>query len=68
MDSEAYYVSSDGVVVTHQQGAAYDILTDAGYSPEKSARIVAACIRDGRNPEEFARHMVMLARAAGGPK
>lgn len=43
--------------------AGYDILTDDGMSPEKAADLVAACVRGGRNAEDFARHMVKLRKA-----
>jgi hypothetical protein len=49
--------------VSPELWAAYDILTDDGYPPEKAAEVLASAERSGRNPEAFARHMVKLRKA-----
>ena len=47
---------------THQVSAAYDILTDAGYSPEKSASIAALAEQQGHDPENIARKMASFRK------
>lgn len=47
--------------------AAYDLLTDAGYSPEKAARTALAAERIGEDPEAMARKMIRLRDMLGDP-
>lgn len=71
-----YAVSSDGVAVSigisFELSAAYDILVDDGYPPDKAAEILATAEREhaagrmSKNVEEFARHMVKLRKAMRG--
>lgn len=50
------------LVASHQVSAAYDMLTDAGYSPEKSASIATIAEQQGLNPEGIARKMASFRR------
>jgi hypothetical protein len=47
--------------------AAYDILVDHGYSPEKAAEWAVNAGRAGKDPEEFARHLIRLRAALNTP-
>lgn len=56
----------DGLVelrVSAAVSAAYDILTDDGYPPEKAAEVVVNAERAGYDPETIARKMVTLRKA-----
>lgn len=59
-----FVVGTDGTThelyVSAKMSAAYDILTDAGYSPDKSAEVAAAAERAGEDPEAIARKMIRL--------
>lgn len=46
--------------------AAYDMLEDAGFDMERASRLLAAAQSQGRDPQEFARHLIRLRRATGG--
>lgn len=64
---QIFYVGRTGTAVLHKAtpelDAAMDILSDAGMLDDNRARLLGACIRDGRNPEHFARHLVKLGKA-----
>lgn len=42
---------------------ALGILVTGGVDEDRAARIVMACLADGRNPVEFANHLLKLAAA-----
>jgi hypothetical protein len=54
--------------ISPQLSAAYDICEDAGFDMEQATPLLAAAEKDGQNPEEFARHICKLRRAARGVK
>ncbi|HSX43971.1 MAG TPA: hypothetical protein VLE69_01565 [Candidatus Saccharimonadales bacterium] len=64
-----FMVDGEGIctelVASHEMSAAYDILTDAGYSPEKSADVIATAERHGINSEKIASKMSHLTRVLG---
>jgi hypothetical protein len=47
--------------------AAFDILTDDGYSPEKAAELLVAAEKIGRDPEVIARKIVSLRHVIREP-
>lgn len=61
-------IASPDEVIAHmgispQQSAAYDICETAGFDMEKVAPLLLAAEKDGRDPEQFAHHLVKLRRA-----
>lgn len=56
--------------VTPEMDAGYDLLTDVGFTPDKAASMMVtaqAAYTSGaiqRNPEQFARHVLKLRKAA----
>jgi hypothetical protein len=52
--------ASDAVI------AAVDILVDDGYPVDRAAQMAVAAERDGKDPEVFARHFVVLRGALHG--
>lgn len=45
---------------------AFDVLLADRVPAEKAADIVAACVRDGKDPLAFAKHFVTLRKATRG--
>jgi hypothetical protein len=43
--------------------AAYDLMVDDGYPPEKAAKLAMDAERSGRDPEAWARHFIKLRKA-----
>lgn len=74
-----YEVRPDGDVVAidtdeHVSGRlnrAMDVLAEhcGGYAkvPDKWINLLGACLREGRDPEGFARHLVKLSKAVSRP-
>ena len=66
VDSKGTAASID---ISAEVSAAYDILTDAGFPPERAAEMAANSERlwkageIKRTPEQFARHIVSLRKA-----
>lgn len=59
-----YYEELKKLGIPLSVDSALDILCDDGMDMEKAAEMSVAAWRSGRDPEEFARHLVKLRKAA----